>query len=230
MTSVSSLFGNRTVLAISFFFVPIHELSHYIAAKLCGHKVTRVSFFTMNSSGVLGFVEHQYRPSLLSPFSNMLIGLAPIIGCISFLILLYHVFSYFEVFTFPSFPDHYAVVMSRYTLINPLTYTVATIQTNASNPYFYLYFFLVLNIVMYCVPSKADFAGAAGGIAVTITLLVSLLIFDLVSFESVKVAVSALSCALMIMITVALYQLFLLFFFVVFNVLISSIKSNRIEN
>lgn len=60
--------------------VPVHELSHYIMAKILRRNVTKVVLFQFSSKGQLGFVEHKYNQSVISHIANLAIGCAPLLG------------------------------------------------------------------------------------------------------------------------------------------------------
>jgi len=45
----------------------VHELSHALTAILFRFTITKISFFSPQPDGTLGFVQYQHRPSLISP-------------------------------------------------------------------------------------------------------------------------------------------------------------------
>lgn len=70
---------------------PVHELSHWLAAKIFRHHIDSLSLFKPNfASGKLGEVIHSYNPR--NPYhqiGNFFIGAAPIIGGVVVLSLLF---------------------------------------------------------------------------------------------------------------------------------------------
>lgn len=163
-----NLVGGKVLVMIpASFSVPIHEVSHYIVAKVCGHNILQVKLFTPNTSGTLGFVKHEYKPGIVSVFTNMFIGLAPLAGGVitiwaitSFLMPdQVQLFQEAEVLT----PGNIADVISHYMEVARLVAITHWAQWE-----FWLWCFLVAHIALFCVPSGADFAGASWGIVVTI--------------------------------------------------------------
>lgn len=60
--------------------VPVHELSHALAALLLGHKVLEVKLFQIQGDGGLGYVTHSHRYGLWGWFTTAIVSLAPILG------------------------------------------------------------------------------------------------------------------------------------------------------
>lgn len=70
---------------------PIHELSHWLVAKIFRHHIEYVSLFKPNfASGKLGEVVHSYNPrNLYHQIGNFFIGAAPLVGGVLVLSLLF---------------------------------------------------------------------------------------------------------------------------------------------
>ncbi len=70
---------------------PVHELSHWILAKLFGHHIESVSLFRPNkASGKLGEVVHGYNPrNIYHQIGNFFIGAAPLLGGVLVLVALF---------------------------------------------------------------------------------------------------------------------------------------------
>ena len=169
--------GGRPLLYIpASFSVPIHELSHYIAAKLCLHKVEKVVFFQMNSSQTLGYVSHSYKKSIVSPLTNAVIGMAPIFGGWFVVALI----------TFLLVPDIYQLIniklsLTDTTIVDDIARFIRAFESvfyqHYAEPKFWLWVFLVANVAVFSAPSGADFKGAWSGMALIICMYVVLFHF-----------------------------------------------------
>jgi hypothetical protein len=174
--------GGKTLVAIpAFFFVPIHELSHLVAAFVCGHKIEKVRLFQLDFdvTGTLGYVEHSYKLSLLSHFTNLIVGLAPIAGGALTVCMI----AMFESFELPS-PDVYVSNLQGVGALNAIHYAIDTVQANYSNASFWFIAFIGLNIVIFSVPSNQDFKGAGKGLALTMFLFIVTALFEQTRFLS----------------------------------------------
>lgn len=196
--------GRSLVLFPASFAVPVHELSHGITALLCGHKVTKIVLFEVNGSGTLGYVNYSYRPTILSPFANTLIGLAPLIGGFTATYLISSLLN----------PDALQLLRTgawltkdNYidTSVTQFTSLWHLFQGQLDSPAFWIWSFLVSSILVFSIPSVTDFSGAAIGIvilllvyAVTYTYwgMDSLVHRALVSIATVYTPLLFLSCAL----------------------------------
>tara|TARA_Y100000780_G_scaffold178995_1_gene164309 strand:+ start:23893 stop:24612 length:720 start_codon:yes stop_codon:yes gene_type:complete len=56
-----------------------HEASHWIMAKVCGHRIIEARFFAPSSDGSLGYVNHAYKRGFTNYFTLPLISLAPLL-------------------------------------------------------------------------------------------------------------------------------------------------------
>jgi len=59
----------------------LHELSHAVAAKITGCKITSISLFHFNAQGNLGSVEYTQPRDKFSVLRNFIVGFAPFFGC-----------------------------------------------------------------------------------------------------------------------------------------------------
>ncbi|MBI2192918.1 MAG: M50 family metallopeptidase [Planctomycetes bacterium] len=76
-------FGWRGLLLTGWLGVPVHELSHAVAALLFGHEIREIRLFKPDpSTGQLGYVDHSYNPR--NPYAailgNAVIPMAPFFG------------------------------------------------------------------------------------------------------------------------------------------------------
>ncbi len=83
-------FGWWSVLWTGWIGVPIHEMSHFVMAKLFRHRVSELHLFSPDPrTGMLGYVNHTWKPeSLFQRAGNFFIGIAPVIGGAATLVLL----------------------------------------------------------------------------------------------------------------------------------------------
>lgn len=150
------LLGRRITLTLGVLGVPVHEASHLIAALLCGQKIIGVSFYQPSSDGSLGYVNRQYRRSLLSPIFNLLIALAPVGGGI---LGFYCATEYFLPGFLNTFEQGFA--SGRLSLNTPLAiaglFSVYDLQT------ILLWGLLSFSILLFCSPSLTDFQGCRSG-------------------------------------------------------------------
>lgn len=146
----------------------VHELSHALMCIIFNHKINKISLFSPQADGVLGFVEHSYnRQNLYQRIGCFFIGVAPLVGgivSIYFLSILllpenicykfsqgYNPFLIFELICDPSF---YLNIKS------------------------YIWLYLMFSIMLHTTLSPADLEGSKVGL---ISLIVVLLIVSLAS-------------------------------------------------
>lgn len=168
LTLLSRVGGKALVMIPASFSVPIHEISHYIVAKICGHNILQLKLFAPNSSGTLGYVKHEYRPGIVSLSTNMLIGLAPIAGGSLAIWTVTH-------FLMPENIQllHSTDLVTSSNIVDVIGQYMEVASRIAIAQWgrweFWMWCFLVAHIAVFCVPSAADFAGAAWGIVLTVT-------------------------------------------------------------
>lgn len=79
---IAHQFGWRAVLVTGWLGVPLHELSHLLAARLFGHRIVGYALFDPDPvSGTLGYVRHAYtRRTAWQLLGYFFIGIAPALG------------------------------------------------------------------------------------------------------------------------------------------------------
>jgi hypothetical protein len=79
---VSHRLGWGAVLVTGWIGVPVHELSHLVAAVVFRHRIVGWSLFDPDpTTGTLGYVRHAHtRPSVWQLAGNFFIGIAPLVG------------------------------------------------------------------------------------------------------------------------------------------------------
>ncbi|MBE1301820.1 MAG: hypothetical protein GJ680_18195 [Alteromonadaceae bacterium] len=161
--SLQRIGGRPLMLFPASFSVPVHELSHALSAICFGHKITEIKLFTPNGAGTLGYVNHSWRPTLISPFSNAIIGMAPIAGGLAAIYGL----------TLWLMPDMQTFIQSMPAVRNDDALLVAQIYfenlyalfvAHMGLPMFWLWLFLMANIAVFAAPSSVDFEGSAVGL------------------------------------------------------------------
>ena len=90
---LTSVFGWGGIVATGLVGTPIHELGHFLLAKLFGFHVTDVALFRPiagKADGVLGYVSYTYdKSSLWQQLGCFFVGIAPmILGVLAILLLL----------------------------------------------------------------------------------------------------------------------------------------------
>ncbi|NCB62548.1 MAG: hypothetical protein EOM52_02875 [Clostridia bacterium] len=88
-----SVFGWGGIVATGLVGTPIHELGHFLTAKLFGFRVTDVALFRPvagKADGVLGYVSYTYdQGSLWQQLGCFFVGIAPmVLGVLAILLLL----------------------------------------------------------------------------------------------------------------------------------------------
>lgn len=157
------ILGYRTTLMLGVVGVPVHELGHWLMAKLCGHKILHVSLFKPSIDGSLGSVSHQYRVTWFSPFANVLIGLAPLFTGIAAFLLVSQWLRPDIVVLIKALPQE---IWSFRDAIQVLRSLGAQLIATGGFWVTTLWLLLSLSLLLFCVPSKADFIGCRSGIII----------------------------------------------------------------
>lgn len=171
-TYFTRVLGHHLTLCLGMIGVPIHELSHLTMVKLLGcftkYEVTRVNFFNPKYDGTLGFVEYRHAVTWASPFLNMLIGLAPLLGGMS---------AFFIVTTWLR-PDLGVEFLhdgfnSSPGLLNKITFIIRSITDQGGFLNSVGWFLMSFSILLFSCPSKADLVGCRAGVAILIGWLIA---------------------------------------------------------
>mgnify|MGYP000182762801 CR=1 FL=1 len=175
LLELNRLGGRPLMLFSAAIFVPIHELSHAFMALICGHKIDKVVFFQITQTNTLGYVAHSYKKTALSPFANMLIGFAPLVGG--------GFFCYWAtVYLMPSMlgvnyrPQNEEWV-TFIDIANSAEMVLKLMKAQYSHGEFWLWAFLMVNMAIFSVPSGADFKGASTGVVFTLIFYLLLSIY-----------------------------------------------------
>ena len=159
------LIGRKTVIGIGIIGVPIHEISHLTACLCCNHKIVGFGLYKPCIDGTLGYVNHQYRRTWITPICLLLIGLAPLIGgWLSFGLLtsllrpdLAHFFSNYSINI-----QNAEQAMTFLSMFQKSIFTTGGVINT------FVWMVLGFSILLFSVPSRADFQGCKWAV---ITLL-----------------------------------------------------------
>lgn len=134
-----------SIYAIIFFpGVVLHELSHWLFAKLCGVRTGRISLLpSVGKTGNLHLGSVEYSAAGLDPFRESLIGAAPLmVGCTVLLLIANHLFG---------------VPAARVALSSgDLDALLDLLRTGFRTPDFWLWYYLAFAIANAMMPSPAD--------------------------------------------------------------------------
>jgi len=139
--------------------VIVHEMSHYIVAKLTLTTVTEVKFF--EESG--GHVTHEKR----GPFVTSAISMAPLFGCSLFILFLVWLFSHAQVvFYYPSistsnFLDSFVSII---TTTGDIFYANIVTHFGVATVFFLIFLYLVGSTAACIAPSGVDLKHALIGL------------------------------------------------------------------
>lgn len=187
-------FGRKALMVTGFIGVPIHELSHALAALIFAHRITELKLLQRpDEQGIMGYVRHSYKQnSLYQQAGNFFIGIAPIFGgtlCIiaAMRILLPEAFGRVLVLV-SNAPDlgtwkKDAFVSAAKAYFEMLR-TIFTAD-NLKNPCLYLFLFLVVCISAHISLSTADMRGALKGLWVILLLFFILNLLEMQKFVAI---------------------------------------------
>ncbi len=180
--------GSGAVMVTGFIGVPVHELSHGIAALLFGHRITAIKLLQKpDANGVMGYVEHSYnQSSIYQQVGNFFIGIAPIFGGIACMIALMHVIipQTYSNFINILMGNIHLETINKSTVTGMLYSYIGLVKSifsaeNFQNPYFYIFLFISICISSHISLSLADIKGASIGLTAIFFILLILNIFGL---------------------------------------------------
>ncbi len=168
LKAASLLFGNPKGAATLYLFflapgVAIHELSHWIFAKILLVRVTKVKLFQFKGRGVLGFVAMSGK---IGPFSRNIIGLAPLIVGLFVLFALSNLLRI----------DRGEAQMAAGRYWEVLTLLPGHIVSSFGRPLSFLWLYLVFAVSANVLPSSVDMQRWFYGLVIPIGIFISLAI------------------------------------------------------
>jgi hypothetical protein len=177
---VSHRLGWRAVLFTGWLGVPVHELSHLLAAKLFGHRIVSWRLFDPDPvSGTLGYVRHAYaRRSAWQLLGNVFIGLAPLLaGALVLCALLGWLVGLDALSRLWEQARQLAQPVGALALgqgIKSLVLAALGASWRRKSLLLPLQFYLGVCVASHMAPSKADLSGSLGGGLVMLLLLLAL--------------------------------------------------------
>ena len=164
-----------------------HETSHALAALLMGAHITKFSVFP--SGETLGHVE--YTSPKIPLIGNVVISIAPLIGCPAILLL---ISSYFGLH-FDLKPGSFDILTETRSLLDgTLSFITGLDYLNWKT---YVFFYVGLTLGAGAAPSKTDIMSMLPGLIVIVAVIYALNYFD-VNIQFLNIIFSSLSGALSI--------------------------------
>lgn len=168
--------GWRGILWTAWIGTPVHEISHWILAKLFRHRVIALSLFSPNKkTGGLGHMEHTFdATSLYQRIGNFFIGAAPMFGG-SFILLLLLI----ALLSDGARIWHIAAGMkieSLSSILHTVKETVAALfsREHMHSWRFWVFLYLSFAVAAHLAPSHEDRKNMWGGFFALLALLVIL--------------------------------------------------------
>lgn len=149
--------------------VVVHECSHVLGCILTGASIKKVVLFSREGGSVT------YTKPRIPVAGNVIISTAPLF-CIPLLLagLSWCFFTYLDV-VFPAFPDTLATPGALYALGNAMIALFSLNLISALHPFFLLWLYLTLSLVLSLAPSMQDLRNAVLGIAAIVVLGIAIL-------------------------------------------------------
>jgi hypothetical protein len=159
--------------------VIVHECSHILGCIITGAKIKKVVFFSEEGGSVT------YTSSKIPYIGDVVISTAPLV-CIPIVLAGFTwVFSQYLGCVFPPMP---IAVNSMDTLLG-LVVTITTLFTQnlivRFNPWFIVYLYLTVTLVLSLAPSAQDMKNAAVGIGIILFVCILILLSSLPSLVSI---------------------------------------------
>ena len=142
--------------------VAVHELSHAAFCLIFRHKIVKMSLFSPEADGTLGYVEHRYDPkSLYQRVGNFFIGTGPIWSGLTMLYFLSVLLLPRETFSSgKSWSDSFFAVLKLFFSLKSWTSVL-----------FYVWLYAVLTISSHITLSPPDIKGAKDGFIVLVGII-----------------------------------------------------------
>lgn len=187
-TKLTQLIGRRLTLSLGVIGIPVHELSHLLMAVAMNHKITAVSFYSPSSDSSLGYVNHQYRKSWISPFTLLLIGLAPLLGGA---ISLYLVTLLLRPDLIQLIGDYEFIITDLNSGLIVFTFIFDAV-TGGSFLETFVWGLVVFSIALFCSPSRTDFNACRPAVFVLVAVFIGFSLLFPTKIDTVNDAIKGL--------------------------------------
>lgn len=159
--------------------VIVHECSHILGCIITGAKIKKVVFFSQEGGSVT------YTPSKIPYIGDVVISTAPLV-CIPIVLAgLTWVFSQYLGCVFPPVP----IAVNSMEALYGLVITIAILFTQnlivRYNPWFIVYLYLTVTLVLSLAPSAQDMKNAAIGIGIIFIACILILLSSLPALVTV---------------------------------------------
>ncbi|MEL6338350.1 MAG: hypothetical protein AAFQ65_00415 [Myxococcota bacterium] len=164
---LSKRLGWNSVLFTGWLGVPIHELSHLLAARLFGHRIVAYRLFDPDPvTGTLGYVRHAYsRRNLWQLSGSFFVGIAPVVAGGLTLTLIIRL-------ALPGISLDSLIAVDYAPSFLPINgRDMFSALSHHATPWLGLYLYLALCVASHLSPSAADLKNGAIGAALCITLM-----------------------------------------------------------
>ncbi|MFH1286828.1 MAG: hypothetical protein ABII02_03695 [Candidatus Magasanikbacteria bacterium] len=202
--------GWKGILWTGIIGTPIHEIGHYIFAKLFLHRIEKVSLFKPNKeTGGLGHVNHSYhKKSIFQNIGNFFIGAAPLIFGSGVLYLL------FRFFLSGSSAMFDLLRSTDLTSFNSIWISVRQVGSiflsafDASSWKWWLFLYLSFAVSSHLAPSKQDQKGMWSGFIWIVCIIIIINTIALFAQSNITSSVLGLSQYLRFLTAIFLYATF----------------------
>jgi hypothetical protein len=163
--------------------VIVHECSHILGCIITGAKIKKVVFFSERGGSVT------YTSSKIPYIGDVVISTAPLVCIPMVLAGLTWVFSQYLGCVFPPMP----VAVNSMDALYGLVITIAILFTQnlivRFNPWFLIYLYLTVTLVLSLAPSAQDMKNAAIGIGIILIVCILILLSSLPSLVNILVSI-----------------------------------------
>lgn len=196
---LSHRLGWSSVLFTGWIGVPLHELSHLLAARIFGHRIVAYRLFDPDPvTGTLGYVRHAYsRRNLWQLAGSFVIGVAPVLAGTAALVALLQIAVPVDALT--PILDRAVVTSGIFSGAWVLGTDVLDAIWAHKTHWLPLYLYLALCVASHLSPSASDLKnGAVGGVLVALLLVLATLAASYVGISLASVAAVYLPLAALV--------------------------------
>jgi hypothetical protein len=159
--------------------VIVHECSHILGCIITGAKIKKVVFFSQGGGSVT------YTSSKIPYIGDVVISSAPLVCIPVVLAGLTWVFSQYLGCVFPPMPIAVNSINALLELVVTITILFTQNLVIRFNPWFIVYLYLTVTLVLSLAPSTQDMKNAAIGIGIILLVCILILLSSLPSLVSI---------------------------------------------